>query len=319
MSRNHLNHRQLSRTYSQSNENTYHESKDKKSRHNNRKSAEWATPSEISDYADEEWRSKLTKNWDYQNNPAHPNHISPRRKSYNAHTHKNFITNPNPKNNVDMLLNKIDHKFTPNANDIIINKSDPINKLAINPNNKLPEKLSTKPDLMTKSVKTDKLLKSSSKDILSNKVNIIDTAITSFVPVSIILSIENNLILDKDNGYGVKFNIGMLDGKTISINDVGDIISFKDAGSYKFEMIGEAIAFSDTDAKLIYDNKKFTDDVKIFSEIKIPKDGNKFILRGIPTILPLLNDQTVTIKIVPTPDESIMLLEGTKLIIHKVA
>ena len=65
--------------------------------------------------------------------------------------------------------------------------------------------------------------------------------------------------------------------------------------------------------------KQFVDDIKLFSETKIPRNEGNLQLRGISTILPIENRQTVIVKIVPETDESIMLLGGTRLLIYKVA
>jgi len=140
-----------------------------------------------------------------------------------------------------------------------------------------------------------------------------------FIPVSIILSINNNQLLNKDNSYNIRFNTGMLEGSGITISETGNIITFQDEGSYRFEISGEASLFSDVDVKLVYFNNKFPDDIKPFSETIIPKNEGNLQLRGIPTILPLQKGQTIMAKLIPTPDESIILLAGTRLIIHRVA
>lgn len=137
--------------------------------------------------------------------------------------------------------------------------------------------------------------------------------------VSIILSTQTNLLLNKENTYDIRFSTGILEGTGITISENGNAITFENEGSYRFEICGEAALFSDVDVKLIYSSAEFTEDVKPFSEISIPKEEGKLVLRGIPTILPLQKCQTIIPKLVPTPDESIVLLSGTRLLIHKVA
>jgi len=137
--------------------------------------------------------------------------------------------------------------------------------------------------------------------------------------VSIILSTQNNLLLNKDNKYDINFSTGIIEGSGIKISEAGNSITFENEGSYRFEICGEAALFSDVDVKLIYFSESFTEDIKPFSEINIPKVEGKLILRGIPTILPLQKCQTIIPRLVPTPDESILLLSGTRLLIHKVA
>jgi hypothetical protein len=141
----------------------------------------------------------------------------------------------------------------------------------------------------------------------------------NFKPVSMILSIQQNQMLTKNNFYDISFNTGMLEGEGITINEMGNIITFKDDGSYRFEISGEAILFSDVDVNLVFFSEKFTDDIKSFSETKIPRDERKLQLRGIPTILPLQKDQNIIVRLIPVPDESIILSEGTRLLIHRVA
>lgn len=137
--------------------------------------------------------------------------------------------------------------------------------------------------------------------------------------VSIILSIQNNLLLNKENSYTIRFNTGILEGNGISINEQGNTISFDKEGSYRFEISGEGSLFSDVSVKLSYSSPQFTPDIIPFSEISVPKEETKLILRGIPTILPIQKGQKITPQLKPTPDESIVLLSGTRLLIHKVA
>lgn len=153
-------------------------------------------------------------------------------------------------------------------------------------------------------------------EITEQKSNI---DIINFKPVSIILSTQDNILLNKENNYEVKFSTGMIEGDGININERGDLITFKYDGSYRFEICGEAILFSDVDVNLIYDSDKFSTDIKQFSIIKIPKDEGKLQLRGIPTILPLQKNQTIRTRLLPIPEESIVLLGGTRLLIHRVA
>jgi len=155
----------------------------------------------------------------------------------------------------------------------------------------------------------------------NNKSNEISSKKKSikFIPVSIILSIQNNLLLTKENNYEIRFNTGMLEGKGISINDTGTMISFNNEGSYRFEFCGNGVIFSDAEVKLIYQSDSFSDDMKVFTETLICKDENKLQLRGISTILPVKQNQSIKIKIIPIPDEKILLNEGARLLIYRVA
>lgn len=140
-----------------------------------------------------------------------------------------------------------------------------------------------------------------------------------FKPVSIILSTSDNMLLNKDNNYCIRFSTGILEGSGISINEKGDEITFLDAGSYKLEICAEATPFSDVDVELIYHSDSFSSDVEPFSHSKIPKDEGKLQIRGIPTMLPVQENLTITVRLVPDPHESIIVISGARLLIHKVA
>lgn len=140
-----------------------------------------------------------------------------------------------------------------------------------------------------------------------------------FVPTSFIVSINNNLVLNSSNNYTMRFNSGILEGSGVSINTEGNIITFTNEGSYRFDLCGEAVVFSDVDVKLIYDSEKINDDIKEFSNLKISKIEGKLQLGSGSTILPIYTNQTISIKLVPVPDESVMVLSGTRLLIHRIA
>lgn len=147
----------------------------------------------------------------------------------------------------------------------------------------------------------------------------INNDLHGFNPISVSLLVENNTILNKDNNYEIRFSTGIRDGTGATISETGKFITFHNDGSYQFEICGEATLFSDVDVSLIYHSDKFTSDIKPFTVTKIPTDEGKIHLRGIPTILPIQKGQMIRVKLVPTPDESIMLLGGTRLLIHRVA
>jgi len=159
-------------------------------------------------------------------------------------------------------------------------------------------------------------------DTKSNLSPIVDNPVLyyKFNPVSMILSTLDNYLINKNNNYEIRFSTGMLEGTGISINESGNILLFQEEGSYRFEISAEAVLFSDVNATLVYHSDDFSSDIIPFATSSIPKDvNNKLQLRGLPTILPLGKNQTITVKIVPDPDESIVLMSGAKLLIHKVA
>ena len=138
-------------------------------------------------------------------------------------------------------------------------------------------------------------------------------------PVSIILSTQSNILLGKESTYNIRFSTGIVEGSGLSINDKGDEITFQDEGSYRFEMCGEATPFSDVTAKLVFYSPSFSGEVTPFSEIAVPKDESKLLLHGLATILPIKKGQKIFPRLVPTPDESIVLMSNTRLLIHRVA
>lgn len=142
---------------------------------------------------------------------------------------------------------------------------------------------------------------------------------SGFNLVSIILSTQDNMLLNKQNNYEMRFSTGVLEGNGITINETGSRITFEDEGSYRFEICGEATLFSDVNVLLVYDSDKFSSEIAPFSTTKVPKAETTLQLRGIPTILPIQKNQTVVARLVPNPDESIMLIAGARLLIHRVA
>jgi len=141
----------------------------------------------------------------------------------------------------------------------------------------------------------------------------------SYNPVSLALSLQNNILLTADGSYNIQFSTGMLEGSGISINESGDSIKFYEDGSYQFTICGDATPFSDVSAKLVYHHPSFNDDIKIFSQTDIPQENGKLQLRGLITTLPLRKNQEIQVKIIPTPNESIIVMAGTRLLVHRIA
>lgn len=138
-----------------------------------------------------------------------------------------------------------------------------------------------------------------------------------FHAVSMILAVGSDITLDKNRT--LKFSNGMVEGKGISINSNGDVITFEEEGSYRFEISGEGIVYSDTDVKLIYKSDDFPSEIEMFSEITIPREGSKLILRGISTMLPMKSGQKVVVRIVPEQETNVIIFGRTRLLIHRVA
>lgn len=310
---------------------------DKRENYPNGYVEEWSLLSDSTDHENNKHGSKYEINETFQlDDEYHPNP----QKSYGFSSQSNYIAKSN--------LNKPQHKRHHNIRkDRLATYSDDLKppqsslanyKSSLIKMNTIPVKPSHyPPQVNNHSLITDKKLSQSKldrqtsqkgtitshpnlgKEILSEKGNLSEAKSLSFRPVSIILSTQDNLLLNKENGYEIRFSTGMLEGKGISINETGNAITFQDDGSYRFEICGEAALFSDVDVSLTYDSDKFLPDIQQFSTVKIPKDEGKLQLRGIPTILPLQKNQIIVPKLIPIPDESILLIGGTRLLIHRVA
>lgn len=146
-----------------------------------------------------------------------------------------------------------------------------------------------------------------------------DPSVSKFIPVSFILSLQQNIILTGENNYVIQFNTGMIEGSGISINEQGDKITFENSGAYRFELCGDGAPFSETDIKLIFDSEGFSDEVRIFREIPVVRIENKLNLCGLSTILPINKNQSIWVKLIPDTNDSILLMKNTRLLIHRVA
>lgn len=306
---------------------------DKRENYPNGYVEEWSLLSDSTDYENNKHGSKYEVNETFQLDDEYPPNP---RKSYGFSSQTNHIAKSN--------LNKPQHKRHHNIRkDHLATYSDDLKtpessladyKSSLIKMNTIPVKPSHySPQINSQPLITDKKLSqsksdrqtpqkgtiTSQKEIISEKGNVSEAKSLSFHPVSIILSTQDNIVLNKENGYEIRFSTGMLEGKGISINETGNAITFQDDGSYRFEICGEAALFSDVDVSLTYDSDKFLPDIQQFSTVKIPKDEGKLQLRGIPTILPLQKNQIIIPKLIPTPDESIVLIGGTRLLIHRVA
>lgn len=141
----------------------------------------------------------------------------------------------------------------------------------------------------------------------------------SFKPVSVILSTSSNFVLNKDNNYIIRFSTGIVEGSGVSVSNDGSEILFENTGSYRFEICGDATPFSDVSVCLSFHCECFTDEVKHFSQIDVPNINNKLLLRGLATILPIKRNNTISTKLIANPDDSILLMAKTRLLIHRVA
>lgn len=137
--------------------------------------------------------------------------------------------------------------------------------------------------------------------------------------VAMILSTVDNQRLSAEDKYRIIFSQGMIKGSGITVNPKGDSLLFEKEGSYHFEFCGEAVVFSDTSVKLVYKNKKFTTEMTKFTEISVPKETGKLKFIGLSTILPIGKGEKLTLYLKPEIDTSIMLLDGARLLVNRVA
>jgi hypothetical protein len=137
-----------------------------------------------------------------------------------------------------------------------------------------------------------------------------------FQPVSLSLKTLEDFILNADNNYTIKFNTGMVEGTGIAITD-GNHIVFENAGSYHFEILGTAVPYTSVGLTLVYGD--VPDDIKIFSEVPLPKDDGAVRLELGRTTIPVDKDQRISLRIVPDQPETITLSAGCRLFVFRVA
>ena len=143
---------------------------------------------------------------------------------------------------------------------------------------------------------------------------------THFNHISIILTTNDDYVTNTETSYKLRFSNGILDGKGIDIGKSGDTITFASAGSYKFELSGESLAFTDPGSVYfkIY-STDFNDEIGSFGEIKVPQQGNTLLLHGLSTLLPIKTGQQISLHLIPEVHDSIVVKANTRLIIHRVA
>ena len=136
-----------------------------------------------------------------------------------------------------------------------------------------------------------------------------------FNHVSLTLCTTEGQILNNENNYITTFTSGVLEGSGIKVNKSGNKILFTEPGSYRFEIYGHLVPYSDVPITLQYCSKYFNKEILNFSNI--PLDTPR--ISGLSTILPLNKNQHITIKFYPQTHESILLQAGLRLYIHRVA
>lgn len=135
-----------------------------------------------------------------------------------------------------------------------------------------------------------------------------------FQPVSIIVTTVDDIILNTDNNYTIKYQTGIVEGKGLSINE-GDHIVFENEGSYYFQISGTVLPYTSVPLKLVFEG--FNDDIKIFSEKSLPKQEGAIDF-CISTTLPINKDHKISVRIVPDQNETLVLSGGCRLLIFRV-
>lgn len=140
--------------------------------------------------------------------------------------------------------------------------------------------------------------------------------VKTFQPCSIVLSNSQNVLLNKDNHYCIPFNLGITECSFISINEYGSKFSFNLTGSYRFEFQGRVQPFSMVKVKLVFHisgNKNTQLEPFTHHEIECDQYVN------LSTILPIKAGQKISVRIVPEKDESVAVIEHTRVLIYRVA
>lgn len=153
----------------------------------------------------------------------------------------------------------------------------------------------------------------------SSQVNKI--ADSKFEGVSLILINDVDRILIKDNSYQVMFNSGILEGSGITVNKSGSEFTFHNEGSYMFELIGDIVEdIPEGEIKVVFHSDQFKDDIRPFNETILHRKNEQYItINNSKCILPINNNQTISVKIIPENSQPIGLLKGSKLHIYRVA
>lgn len=141
----------------------------------------------------------------------------------------------------------------------------------------------------------------------------------AYAPAAVTLSVLDNVILNEEQGYDIKFTSGMMEGFGLEVQANGRDVLVRVSGSYRFEVCGTASAFSDVDAKLIFFSPSISDDIRPFTETVLSHTDSGYNLRGISTILPLEAEQVLSTRLIPNTSESVIVHSGFRLMIHRVA
>jgi hypothetical protein len=142
---------------------------------------------------------------------------------------------------------------------------------------------------------------------------------TTYTPVAATLVVTTNLMLNHEQGYDIKFSAGMMEGCGLVVSDDGSHVTVTRAGSYRCEVCGSAVSFSDVGARLLFFSDTMSEEMQVFAETAITGIEGTYGLRGISTILSFEADQVLRVRLLPDQPETIMVHSGFRWMIHRVA
>lgn len=145
------------------------------------------------------------------------------------------------------------------------------------------------------------------------------TSMPAYSPVAATLVLSHDALLTQDQGYDIKFSAGMMEGTGLVVSEDGGEVTVSRAGSYRFEVCGSALTFSDVGARLLFHSDTLPDDMQPFAATTLTSTEGAYSLRGISTILALEAGQVIQTRLVPEQAESVIVHSGLRWMIHRVA
>jgi hypothetical protein len=139
----------------------------------------------------------------------------------------------------------------------------------------------------------------------------------NYQPSALILTTLDNISINPENQYKVRFQTGFIDGDIIA-NDNGQELIFENKGTYRFELVGIAVPRSEADITLIYDSPQFDEELESLANTLLPYRSGQ-VAFNTTTVLPIEANQSISVRLVCEADETALLLSHTRLIIHRIA
>lgn len=138
-----------------------------------------------------------------------------------------------------------------------------------------------------------------------------------YQPSALILATLDNVAINSENQYKLRFQTGFLDGN-ITVNENGQELIFRDKGTYSFQLVGTAVPRSEVDITLIYDSPNFDEELESLANTLLPYRSGQ-VTFNTTTALPIESNQSICVRLVCQANEAALVLPNTRLIIHRIA